>query len=97
MRERAHFLRPARVFLSREAKVEAELVVVVGRGEAQTEWIISRQGWKLAQPGSNLKKLDRGIVVVTWTMRGMWSGVKRVRDEREEFGKASSQARWGKA
>ena len=73
------------------------MVAEVGRGEAQTERIVSRQGWKFAQPGSNLKKLGRGIAVVTWMRRGMWSDVKRVRDVREELGKASAQAKLKKA
>ena len=74
MRERAHLLRPARVCSSKEARVAAELADVVGREEAQTEWMMSVQGRELGQPGSNLKILDRGIVVVTCMMRGTWSG-----------------------
>ena len=75
----------------------AELVDVVGHEGAQTERIMFLQGRKLAQPGSNLKKLDRGIVVVTCMRRGTWSDVKRVRDEREELGKASAQSKLKKA
>ena len=75
----------------------AELSVVVGREEAQTLLIMSAQGRSWAQPGSNLKKLDRWIVVVTCMRRGMWSDVKRVREKREEFGKASAQAKLKKA
>ena len=70
MRERAHFLSAARVCLSSEAREAAKLGGEVGRCEAQTEEMISRQGCKLAQADSNLKKFERRIVVVTWMMRG---------------------------
>ena len=69
MRERANFLRHSRDFLSEEARVAPELADVGWVG-AQHFLTISLHGRKLAQPGSNLKKLDRGIFVVLCMRRG---------------------------
>ena len=38
--------------------------------EAQIWLMMSPQGREVAQPGSNLKKLERGMVVVTWMRSG---------------------------
>ena len=54
---------------------------------------MSLQGRELAQAASNLKKLDRGMEVVTWRGVERDRDVKRDREEREVLGKASAHAR----
>ena len=96
MRERAQALRSDLDFLRAAARVAAELADGEGEDEQHRE-MMSLHGVNLVQPCSNLKKLVRGIVVVTCTSSGMWSEVKRVREDSEVLGKASTQAKLKKA
>ena len=92
MRERAQDLRSPLHFFITTARMAAEFVEEDGEGE-QHFVMISLHGRKLDQPGSNLKKLERGVVVVTCMMRGTSLEVKRASEVNDVLGNASAQAR----